>query len=275
MSYKKEVENGKRFKFGSNWKLFLRSISLKKISLAKKELKRKLNIKNLKDKSFLDIGSGSGLISLAAKKLGARVFSFDYDLESVECTEILKDSFFPNDNSWKVENGSVLNLKYLNKLGKFDIVYSWGVLHHTGRMWKALENASNLVKRGGILFISIYNDMGVKSRRWLLVKKLYNNLPKFLKWIVFVPAFLKIWVPDFVKDLFKLKPFVSWIEYQKEESRGFDPFTDAIDWIGGYPYEFAKPEEIYDFYIKKGFVLIKMKTCGGGMGCNEYIFKKI
>ena len=275
MNYKKEVESGKRFKFGSNWKFFLKSITLKKIILAKKELKKKLNIKNLKGKSFLDIGSGSGLISLAAKKLGARVFSFDYDQESVECTEILKNSFFPNDKSWKIEIASVLDLKYLDKLGKFDIVYSWGVLHHTGRMWKALGNVSHLVKNGGILFISIYNDMGIKSERWLIVKKFYNKLPKFLKWIIFVPAFLKIWIPDLIKDFFKLKPFASWLQYQKKESRGFDPFTDAIDWIGGYPYEFAKPEEIYDFYIKKGFVLIKMKTCGGGMGCNEYIFKKI
>jgi 2-polyprenyl-3-methyl-5-hydroxy-6-metoxy-1,4-benzoquinol methylase len=68
--------------------------------------------------------------------LGAKVYSFDFDSNSVECTQILKNKYHIENNSWRVDEGSVLDLDYLTKLGKFDIVYSWGVLHHTGKMWK-------------------------------------------------------------------------------------------------------------------------------------------
>lgn len=274
-NYKDEIKAGERFQFGANWKFFLKNISQDQINYAENEIKDKLEVENLNNRTFLDIGSGSGLSSLAAKKLGAKVYSFDYDLESVECTRSLKKIYFADDKYWEITNGSILDKDFIKKFGKFNIVYSWGVLHHTGRLWEALENTLNLVEKNGILFIAIYNDMGVKSKRWLIIKKLYNQLPFILRWIVFIPAFLKIWLPVFIKDFLKLKPLYSWMNYSKKESRGFKPFTDAIDWIGGYPYEFAKPEEIYNYCFKRGFILLKLKTCGGGMGCNEYIFKKI
>jgi 2-polyprenyl-6-hydroxyphenyl methylase/3-demethylubiquinone-9 3-methyltransferase len=52
------------------------------------------------------------------------------------------------------------------------------------------------------------------------------------------------------------------------------PWRDVVDWVGGYPFEVARPEEIFEFFKSKGLVLGKFKTCGGGHGCNEFVFEK-
>ena len=133
-NWRKEVLAGRRFKFGKNWKYFLQSLSEDKIIAAIKSMQEYLEIQNLDGKTFLDIGCGSGLMSLAARRLGAKVLSFDYDQNSVECTRFLKELYFKDDINWTIEEGSVLNKDYLRSIGKFDFVYSWGVLHHTGSM---------------------------------------------------------------------------------------------------------------------------------------------
>src|SRR5438552_3724974 len=139
-----EVEQCKRFEFGKNWARFLAILDEERIIEAEQSLVQMLNLTNLEEKSFLDVGSGSGLFSLAARRLGARVHSFDYDPQSVACTEFLRERHFPVDPDWTVEQGSVLDRCYLRRLGTFDIVYSWGVLHHTGAMWQALRNVASL-----------------------------------------------------------------------------------------------------------------------------------
>ena len=143
-----------------------------------------LGKESLEGLSFLDIGSGSGLFSLAARRLGARVHSFDYDPESVACTEELRQRYFPEDDDWVVERASVLDRDYVHSLGTFDIVYSWGVLHQTGEMWQALEIVSTRVKEAGQLFISIYNDQGGASQRWRMIKRLYNRSPDFVRTLI-------------------------------------------------------------------------------------------
>src|SRR6185503_2410149 len=166
-----------------------------RIGEAQESLKQMLEIEDLEGKSFLDIGSGSGLFSLAARRLGARVHSLDYDPQSVACTRELRRRYAPNDPAWTVEEGSALDCDYLTSLGRFDVVYSWGVLHHTGKMWDALDAALLPVAPGGRLFIAIYNDTGKETIRWRRIKRIYNALPAPLKTLfilmLIAPAQLK------------------------------------------------------------------------------------
>jgi 2-polyprenyl-3-methyl-5-hydroxy-6-metoxy-1,4-benzoquinol methylase len=270
-----EVARGERFEFGKNWSRFLEGIRDEQIVTAESSLKQMLEIDSLAGLSFLDIGSGSGLFSLAARRLGARVHSFDYDPQSVACALELRRRYFPADAQWVVEKGSALDADYLARLGKFDIVYSWGVLHHTGRMWQALENAQLPVAPGGRLFIAIYNDCGSMSRRWARIKHAYNTLPRLLR----APLVLLVITPSETKAILRAaldgRPgdyLRSWIE--PDSLRGMSRWYDIVDWVGGYPYEFATPEQIFDFYRERGFTLVKLKCGGVGSGCNEFVFVK-
>lgn len=222
-----------------------------------------LDRENLNGLRFLDIGSGSGLFSLAARFLGASVYSFDFDRESVNCTRELQKRFFENDEHWQIERGSILDSEFTGSLGKFDIVYSWGVLHHTGNMVQAMENTISLVKPKGKIFISIYNDQGWISRYWRTVKKYYNSNLFFRFFIIIFH----------IPYLFCLRFFVRMLKGRLSMSRGMSLWHDMIDWLGGYPFEVARPEKIVEFYHNRGFHLTKMKTCGGRQGCNEFVFE--
>jgi len=267
-----EVEAGGRFEFGRNWQRFLRTLDEPRIAAAEQGLRSMLEAETLNGKSFIDIGSGSGLMSLAARRLGARVHSFDFDPSSVSCTAALRSRYFPQDAQWSVARGSILDADALRSLGRFDIVYSWGVLHHTGSMWEAVANAAELVGAGGLIFIALYNDQGRASRMWKAVKQLYNRLPAFARWLVVVPAFARLWGPTLIRDALHGAPLRSWSAYGRE--RGMAPWRDVIDWVGGLPFEVATPEQVFDFLSLRGFTLRRLKTCGGGHGCNEFVFEK-
>jgi 2-polyprenyl-6-hydroxyphenyl methylase/3-demethylubiquinone-9 3-methyltransferase len=264
-----EVASGARFAFGANWAAFLKGLTDERIEAAGQSLRTMLDVERLDGKSFLDIGSGSGLSSLAARRLGARVTSFDFDPQSVACTAELKRRYGEEDTNWAVSQASILDGALPERLGTFDVVYSWGVLHHTGRLWEALENAARMVSPGGLLFIAIYNDQGRASRIWAKVKQLYVKAPGALKWGILLPAFARLWGPTLVRDTAKGRPLTTWRSYAE---RGMDPWRDVVDWVGGYPFEVARPEEVFEYCRRRGFELRKLKTCGGGHGCNEFVF---
>src|SRR4029078_228543 len=239
------IETGVRFGFGENWTKFLSVINQRRMSMAEQSLKRMLNVEDLKGKTFVDVGCGSGLFSLTARRLGARVYSFDYDHKSVACAHELKRRYCPLDTEWNNSIGSVLDSAYLQSLGQFDVVYSWGVLHHTGAMWQAMENIQALVKPGGKLALAIYNDQGWKSGYWKWVKKAYNENPALSYIVIFIH----------MPYLIAARWAVRVLTCRRSVERGMSLWYDMIDWLGGHPFEVAKPEEVHAFYQTKGFVL--------------------
>lgn len=263
----------RRFAFGENWLRFIAVLDDDRIMEAEKSLCTMLRVQSLKDKSFLDVGCGSGLFSLAARRLGAEVISFDRDAQCVACAGELRRWFAASgDPAWRIQDGDVLDAAFLKSLGVWDIVYAWGVLHHTGDLWAAMEKTACLVKPGGSLFISIYNDQGTWSQCWLMLKKLYVSslfgrfLATFLGTAWFVFGGLK-------SDLIHLRnPLASYLNYRKR--RGMSIWHDWIDWFGGYPFEVAKPGAVVDFFVERGFVLTSLRTVGNSLGTNEFVFRR-
>ncbi|MGC4085036.1 MAG: class I SAM-dependent methyltransferase [Vicinamibacterales bacterium] len=271
-----ELRQGERFAFGANWARFLSVLNDDRIREAEQSLRTMLGVDSLAGRSFLDVGSGSGLFSLAARRLGAAVTSFDFDPQSVACTSELKRRYFPGDASWTVREGSVLDDAFLNTLGRFDVVYSWGVLHHTGQMWRALANVDRLVNDSGRLFIALYNDQGGASKRWLSIKKTYNRLPRVLRPALALGVTAALETRYALIHLVRLSPraYISDIVHY-QSSRGMSWWHDKVDWIGGLPFEVSRPEAVFDFYRDRGYRLDRLTTCGGGYGCNQFVFSRV
>ena len=259
---------GDRFRFGANWQRFLHSVNEPRIEAAVSSLLEMLRMDDLVGRRFLDAGSGSGLFSLAARTLGAEVTSFDYDVGSVECTREVKRRYCPDDKEWSIHQGSVLDVGFLSTLGTFDVVYSWGVLHHTGDLFKAMHNMADLVRASGQLFLSIYNDQGRATRRWTWVKSRYNASGHLGKALLLMGSAVRLEALPVARALMAKR------DRTTSRDRSMAWWIDLVDWVGGWPFEAAKPEAIFDFYRQRGFELDRLKTCGGGLGCNEFVFVK-
>jgi SAM-dependent methyltransferase len=268
------VAAGARFEFGKNWACFLAVLDDDRIAAAEQSLTAMLGLPDLQGLSFLDVGSGSGLSSLAAKRLGAaRIHSFDSDPVSVACTRELRRRYFPDEDAWTITQGSALDADYLRSVGTFDVVYCWGVLHHTGDMWRALENVTHAVRPAGRLFIALYNDQGGASRRWATVKRLYNRSPRLVRWALVGLVGCYWGVRASLRRLVRLQnPLPFAILREHEPARGMSVWHDLVDWVGGFPFEVAKPEDVFEFCRDRGFTLQRLSTCGGGHGNNQFVF---
>lgn len=269
----REVAQHARFKFGENWARFLESLDDDRIQRATQSLQALLGAARLDGRTFLDAGSGSGLSSLVAHRLGARVHSFDYDPQSVACTQELARRH--GNSGWVVERGSVLDADYLNRLPAFDIVYSWGVLHHTGAMWVGLEHCIAKVAPGGTLFIAIYNDQGWKSHLWWTVKFIYNRLPRGLNTAYAYSLGYLANLVNIIKYTLKLQPMRAirpLLQYRQR--RGMSVHRDMVDWMGGFPYEFAAYETLQSYMQARGFELAR-GVRATSLGCHEMVFKRV
>lgn len=264
-----EIQNGERFEFGKNWQSFLSVLNDDRIAIAENSIKNMLELDNLRNKSVLDVGSGSGLFSLAARNLGAKLHSVDYDRASVACAQELRSHYYPGDPDWVIKEGSVLDNDFVKSLGGFDIVYSWGVLHHTGDMWTAIDNAASCVNRNGTLFIAIYNDQGAKSKMWAAVKKMYCSgvVGRVMTSTVFIPYFFGMTLISSIRQKENL-----FATYKK--NRGMSITHDWFDWLGGLPFEVATVTQVIRFLRDRGFQLHNIEATHS-LGCNQFVFTRI
>jgi 2-polyprenyl-6-hydroxyphenyl methylase/3-demethylubiquinone-9 3-methyltransferase len=268
------VAEGGRFAFGENWKSFVAELDEARIAEAEKSLQWLLGRERLDGLRFLDVGSGSGLSSLAARRLGAAVHSFDYDQDCVACTTMLRDRYFPSDPHWLVERGSVLDRKYLAALGRFDVVYSWGVLHHTGAMHEAIENASRLVASPGDFVFALYR----KTRLcwfWTIEKRWYCRASPRAQ------STARGLYGGLMKLAFALlgRDFNAYVSNYRS-NRGMNYIHNVNDWLGGYPYESIRPVEVAEELTHLGFAPVRSKvqpysTGLFGSGCDEYVYRRV
>ncbi len=259
------------FRFGENWTSFARLLVPERIGRAEACL-RELISEDISGKSFLDIGSGSGLSALSAARMGvAHLVACDIDPDSVRTTKAVLEQHSPSKD-FEVRQLSVFGLTP-EAIGRFDVVYSWGVLHHTGSMWEAIDKAAALVTPGGLLVLALYLRTPF-CPAWRIEKRLYVSSPKVIQDLLF---HLYKGTAMFYMRLRGIDPKVTWNDYQTV--RGMDQDHDIRDWLGGYPYESASPEEVEAFLAPKGFTMLrsfrtKSRTGLMGTGCAEYVYRK-
>ncbi len=261
-----------RFAFGRNWQRFLASITDERQRIARESITEFMGVGDLNGLRFVDVGCGSGLFSAAACQLGAaEVVSFDYDAFSVACCAELRRRAGEPDH-WRVFEGSILDDRLVDQLGAFDVVYAWGVLHHTGAMGRAIDNAMRLMNERAWLYMAIYNTRrGWRgSKYWQRKKRLYCRLPAIGK-----RAIEAMHVAYFAQSkLLRFKnPLRSIREYQSK--RGMNWYTDLVDWLGGYPYEHATVEQIFRHVADRcpDCRLVNLSQTDG-LGCNQFLFKR-
>jgi len=262
---KQRAERSITFSFGDNWSDFVQTIDEETIERAKRDIEKWLGEGYVRGKRVLDIGCGSGLHSLCYYQLGAgEVVSFDHDEKSVEATRFLwSESGRPGN--WRVFQGSILDAELVGELGVHDIVYAWGVLHHTGSMWEAVENSTSVVGNGGKFWVALYTK-GSRYEKDLQLKRRYNAAGEWGKKLMVARWILKLM---FRRLRRRRNPF----KWNRRRARGMSVYYDIIDWLGGLPYEVASVEEVVAFCRAKGLVVDKVVPKPEG-GNSIYLFTR-
>ncbi len=261
------------FAFGKNWLQFAAKVDEARIAQAVEDLQRLSGLADLHGKSFLDIGCGSGLHALAAHRMGAaRIVGTDIDPDSIEASRITLSRFAPKANA-QFEVCSVFDMRP-DRFGHFDVVYSWGVLHHTGNMDRAIASAAALVAPGGVFLVALYREtpfcpLWRRIKRWYSrttpvgqarTRKVYIALRRLAAWVRGVD--FDAYVRDYGKH------------------RGMNFYNDVHDWLGGYPYESISPQRCRELFAGLGFSLDREFVVRAGRylpgllgsGCDEYAF---
>jgi 2-polyprenyl-3-methyl-5-hydroxy-6-metoxy-1,4-benzoquinol methylase len=266
------LDAGTHFKFGENWKSFVQLVDERRISLSVEGL-RALVGPEVAGASFLDIGCGSGLSSLAAARLGARrITSVDIDSSSVQAATLLLAKWL-RDVPWTAQVRSIFEMTP-EADGQFEVVYSWGVLHHTGDMWRAIESAAALVAPGGVLAVALYRQTSTDPF-WKLEKAFYSRTSKSIQALM-RSAYN---VLHLAAELFRGKPPSRHAaEYEK---RGMDRKHDVHDWLGGFPYETVGYGEVETRLAPLGFTLVRERVYSPkptlglfGSFCDEWVLRR-
>lgn len=258
-----------RFEFGKNWESYSQLIDENRIAMAESRLTSLLGMRSLSGHSFLDIGCGSGLHALAALRLGAReLLAIDVDPDSVATTRAVLGRFWEKSNQ-SVRQVSVFDLE---NVGTFDIVYSWGVLHHTGDMNRAIRMAAAHVSAGGLLALALYG----KTRYcgiWKKIKRWYVNASPERQARA-ERTYIRLYGLYLLLRGKRLSTHVA----NYNGKRGMDFYHDVRDWIGGYPYESISPSELSGLLTPMGFESVKrnVRKRSGlfGSGNDEYLFRR-
>ncbi len=266
------------FAFGKNWASYARSIGRREIDEAVAALSRLLGGERLDGKRFLDIGSGSGLHALAAFELGAvEVVALDIDPDSVETTRAMLAAHVP-DKPVQVAQASVFDLSPA-QYGRFDVVYSWGVLHHTGDMLRAIRTAAMLVDEGGRFVFALYRRIWMdafwrREKRWYAKTSPQNQARARALYVALFRLGLRI----------TGQRFADYVAAYTQH-RGMDFHHDVHDWMGGWPYESILAQEVESLMNELGFTrlyeLVAPGLIGGrrvgvlGSGCDEYVYRRV
>jgi SAM-dependent methyltransferase len=260
----RSMEEVRRFAFGKNWQSYsINSLTPARIEQSCRAFRDLVAGIDLRGRRFIDIGYGQGLSLIAAAQMGATVMGIDVDQDNIEAFRRVQQAIgYPEVIT--IRGASILDDGFVNEhRGRFDIVHSWGVLHHTGDMRKAIENACALVAAEGYFICAIYNRHWT-SPVWKIIKWSYNNLPGPLQRAMISLLYPVIYVAKLLVTR----------ENPKQMDRGMDFLHDVVDWIGGYPYEYADIEEIRNDVSRQGFNCLRMRAAQVPTGCNEFVFQK-
>lgn len=253
----------KTFDFGENWEKFsIGTLNSAKFLECKNSLASLIGVQNLNGLSFLDVGCGSGVFSISAKELGAaKVVGIDVNPKCIATSKRNQEVLLGKTSGIAFVLLSVFDEAGVRNLGPFDVTYAWGSLHQTGDMWRAVDIASQTVKKEGLFVLALYNKH-FTAPFWDAVKYVYNYSPSWMK---------KALAIVFTGIIFVAKFAVTFKNPLKKE-RGMNFYYDVVDWIGGYPCQYASKEEVLSFMATRGFRLVRHVPPAVPTGNNEFVF---